>query len=224
MRLLIKIASRERPYQLLEVINEINRLRDPACDSLVLVSADMDDGWPEEIGYVIASRANIRYGERVSKIEAINRDLEKFDWDVVLVLADDMMPLVQGFDALVLEHMNNLFPDTDGCLWFWDNRQHRLCTIPCMGRKYWEEHGRRIYHPSYKSYFADDEQTELAISEGKMVKIEGPFVKDIHPMHADSPRKYDRLLRRNQLAKGEDRANYKARKALGFPQDPTPEA
>lgn len=231
MKLLIKIASRERPYDLWQVLNSITALHGDGCETRVLVSCDDDDTSTKEcqpvpagdfghyaVEYIVP--IDFKWGPRVSKIEAINRDVAAYDWpwDVVLVLADDMEPVIQNFDSVVLQHFRNLFPDTDGELFLSDGRQSRLNTIQCMGRKRWESMNQNIYHPSYHSYWCDNEAMEVAQRDGKLCKIEGPMFMHLHPMYGKSTgRSPDALLKRNQMFKTIDRKNYLHRKSLGFP-------
>lgn len=217
MNLLLKIPSRERPMELMEVLQEILRLR-VLPETRVLVSVDDDDdSMKDRVAFTPGMFVDIVPGTRVSKVEAINRDLGRYDWDVVLVLADDMPPIVQGFDKIVLDHMERLFPDGDGELFLSDGRQDKINTIPCMGRKRWESLGRAIYHPSYHAYWCDNEQMERAQADGKLCKVEGPFALHKHSMYGKGNRKSDDLLRTNQKMKSIDKANYIARKAQNWP-------
>lgn len=220
-RLLIKIASRERPDELREALVEIKKHwshEEGQC--AVLISADDDDTKMADF-IPPPGISPPHYGSRVSKIEAINRDIAECEWpwDVVLVLADDMVPVVKNFDTLVLDLMNSMYPDGDGELWLSDGRQHKFCTIPCVGRKRYESMGY-IYHPSYASYCPDVEQTERGLAEGKMTKVEGAFAMHLHSMFSTprkAPRKPDDLLRHNQSFKSRDRDNLIQRRLLGWP-------
>lgn len=222
MRLLIKIPSRSRPERLTRILVECGRLWSGDRNVRILVSADHDDPTMAEYDppFISGMPIVVKYGDRVSKVEAINRDIDAmpWKWDVVLNLADDMGPVVQDFDRIILQHMATEFPDTNGCLWFSDGRPsgERICEVPVMGRTYWEQHGRVIYRPEYRSYFCDDEWTAVAINEGKLVKVPGPMFRHDHPMYPGAP-PYDPLLRHNQAHKQGDRHLFHQRKARGFP-------
>lgn len=218
MKLLIKIPSRERPAELKEVLDAVFNLKSPYGDTTVLVSADNDDATMADFKY--DHPIVMIYGERTTKVGAINRDIERLQWDVVLVLSDDMIPVVTSFDTIVRAQMTIASDTLDACLWLSDGKQDRIPTIACMGRKYWETHGRFIYDPRFRSYCCDDAQLLLAEHEGKMHKVDGPFALHLHSMHntmGSVGRMPDRLLSHNQRDKKADKEELKRWKAeFGF--------
>lgn len=170
--LLIKLPSRERPKLLLERVAKLAALCADPLNTRILVSGDMDDA--TMTGALIDRlrgfrvHVDVRLGARVSKIEAVNRDLVQEPWDIVLVASDDMVPVLEGYDNEIRKQMALYHPDGDGCLWFSDGRCERLCTYPIMGRRYFDRDGH-VYWPGYTSYYADDEQTAKAQRRGRMV-------------------------------------------------------
>ena len=71
-----------------------------------------------------------------SKIAAYNAISPDPEWDIVLAASDDMWCIQTGWDSIIREAMSQHFPDLDGCLWFSDGRQDRICTfIPSWGGK-----------------------------------------------------------------------------------------
>ena len=58
--------------------------------------------------------------------------------------------------------MTELYPNTDGVLWFNDGNQgNRLNTLCILGKKYYERFNY-IYHPDYTSLWADNEFMDVA--------------------------------------------------------------
>ena len=104
-----------------------------------------------------------------SKIAAYNAIPTDLEWDIVLAASDDMWCAQQGWDTIVREAMAAHFPDLDGCLWFSDGRQNRICTFSIMGRKAYERDGY-VYQPDYLSFFCDNEWTEVWEARGKLHK------------------------------------------------------
>lgn len=155
-------------------------------------------------------------GPRVSKIEACNRGLLDFPhpWDIVVLASDDMLCQVQGWDEIIRHDMATHFPDTDGCLWYPDGHQDRLCTLPVMGRKYFDRFGF-IYHPSYKSLWADNEQHQVAEGMGKLWRSDKVLFRHMHPGWGTA--KMDPLYQANNKHDKMDRENYECRKTKGFP-------
>jgi hypothetical protein len=165
---------------------------------------------------------NLKYyfSNRISKIDAINRDINKYtkiyDWDIIISAADDMIPQVKNYDKVIVENMNKFFPNLDGGLWFYDGYRKDLNTMSIMGRKRYEEFGY-IYHPSYKTWYCDNEYTEIGLTDNKLKFIDQCIIK--HELHAHNPNTpFDRLYQENETneLKLHDNSNFDIRKSKGF--------
>ena len=90
--------------------------------------------------------------------------------------------------------------------------------MPFFGRAYYDSLGY-IYHPSYKSLFCDNEQTEVGLRDGKLVKVDVELFKKMSPdwRNRGTHIRTDELYRRNNRLYVTDKKNYESRKALGFP-------
>ena len=116
------------------------------------------------------------YGNSKTKIEACNADMEKveYPWDIVVLVSDDMVPIVRGYDDVIRSHMIASFPDTNGILWFNDGHQgENLNTLSVMGRTMYQSFGY-IYHPSYKSFYCDTEFTD-----GNVAAVDDEFNRNV---------------------------------------------
>ena len=63
-----------------------------------------------EVADIFTTFKNIKYvyGNSVSKIHAVNRDIETVDeWDIVLLASDDMTPKVKGYDKVKFLKLEN---------------------------------------------------------------------------------------------------------------------
>ncbi len=218
MKILVKFPTRSRPQQFLKVLN---LLHEKATDKDItyLVSWDKDD--PTMNGSVIAQAVDITDiisvpGTSHSKIHACNRDMDKvINWDIVVLISDDMIPQIEGWDEAIRQAMTKYHPDTDGCLWFNDGYQDRICTLCIIGRKYYDRFGY-IYHPDYHSLFCDNEFTEVARGLDKLTYF--TTVLFSHEHFANNPRvKRDALYDRNEALFNIDKQTYERRKAEGFP-------
>jgi hypothetical protein len=218
--LLIKYPTRSRPELFLKTLSEYIQKADNNTFNQYLISCDIDDikMSDEVIKKAEALHPNVKVirGEGFNKIEACNRDIEKAsDWDIVLLISDDMQVIKEGWDNAIRQYMKSLYPDLDGCLWFHDgSQQQAISTLSCMGRKYYDRFGY-LYHPSYKSFYCDDEYTEVAKSLNKITFIEKVIVKHQHPCWGGGVQS-DALYMRNDRYWTEDKNNYKTRKANGF--------
>lgn len=237
-KLLIKIPTRERGLGFVE--KYITNVTNP--DTQIWLTLDKDDrGNYDDIPFPINLDANISIGNSVSKIDAYNRDIpeitEHFDWDVIMVGSDDMWPNTPGFDQIILDDMTEHFPDGDGCLWYntedseselarryrgrkipfgsrdWQNKW--ISMLPIMGRKYYERFGY-IYHPSYKSFWCDNEFTKVAVNSGKIKPIDRTIIRHQHPSW-DGGMAADSLYTSNNANWQKDMTNFKRREAQNFP-------
>ena len=181
-----------------------------ADNTSFLVTVDRDDR--TMVG--VYPDAHIHQGR--GKIAAINAHMDKAgEWDIVLLASDDMLPQVHGYDNAIREAFETHFKDTDGFLWINDGRQEKICTILCMGRKYYLRFGY-LYYPAYRSFYCDNESLDVAQALGKVVKVPC-LIRHEHPMWGGS-HPQDGLYRKNNQWFKADERTYKRRKAQGFPK------
>ena len=157
-----------------------------------------------------------------SKIEACNANMSEIDWewDIVVLVSDDMIPQIQGYDDVIRNHMMAKFPNTDGILWCNDGTQsEKLNTLSILGRTMYERFGY-IYNPEYKSLFCDTEFTDLCKSElkDKCMYIPYCIIRHEHP-GTGFAQNMDALYTHNQRFWTEDMCTYIRRKV--YPVDVT---
>ena len=220
MRLLIKYPTRQRPEQFAKTLAAYHdNLGDPV-NTRFLITVDRNDRtmagtWRNEIFLAMKCGVGLDIHHGKGKIAAINSGMEHAgEWDIVLLASDDMIPLGPRYDGAIRDAMRTYFPDTDGALWIHDGRQDRICTIVCMGRKYYDRFGY-IYHPSYRSLWCDNEWTEVAQALGKIERLP-ELIRNESPDWQGN-QKMDRLYRTNNQYYRVDERNYNHRKAAGFP-------
>lgn len=219
MQILIKYPTRQRPELFLKTLsNYIDKATDNSTIQY-LISFDDDDATmtKDVIEKAMSFHENVVLysGKGFNKIEACNRDIDKANpWDILLLVSDDMQAVADGWDQRIKEDMNKFYPDTDGCLWYHDGAQAWICTLSCIGRKYYETFGY-VYHPSYKSFFCDNEFTDIARAAGKMQLISRMIIKHEHPSW-QSGIESDVLYEKNNKYWAEDESNYANRKAKNF--------
>ncbi len=219
MKILVKFPTRSRPDQFLKTLSEwYNKAKDNSQIDYI-ISYDKDDSkmTPSIIAKANSFGKNIKMvaGLSKSKIDACNRDINKpYKWDIIILISDDMFVQVNGWDEILRENMKKFYPDTDGCLWFNDSHQNRICTLSCMGRKYYERFNY-LYHPSYKSLWCDNEFTDVANKLHRMTYINMKLVNHQHPCWGRAVPNDD-LYRLNEGFFRIDAANYQRRKAVNF--------
>jgi hypothetical protein len=174
MRLLIKYPTRSRPDRYFAGLDSIfrNLSRPDLCSILVTLDEDDPTMWTRETldlleRYPVTAIA----GRSFSKINAFNRDLfhpqAPKDWQILMAFSDDMRVIEPAFDDLIRQHMDFLFPDTDGLIHYPDaDARDAVPVLYVAGRKYFNRDGH-IYNPSYKSYWCDNHSMRVAQLRGK---------------------------------------------------------
>lgn len=220
MKLLIKLPSRSRPQKLLSIIAEYQKMR-TLDTTRFLITLDEDDSMTNTpaVKNVLNMWGNMTviFGESLSKIDAVNRDLNEYtgEWDVVLLASDDMHPVVKGYDEIILNDMAKYYGDTDGVLWYNDGFVgDKLNTLCILGRKYYERFNY-IYHPDYVSLWCDNEFMDVANMLGKQQYIDRVIIEHRHPMNTRQT-KMDALYSRNDRYFSSDKLTYLRRKENNF--------
>jgi hypothetical protein len=211
--ILYKFATRSRPEKFKRAICNIEDFATQPYK--ILVSADVDDvtmynlkmmGWLQQ-----HPKVSIQFGNKVSKIEAINRDMQKAKhWDILVNMSDDMKFLIKGFDKHIVEAFKD---DSSGFIHFPDGYTQDLSTLSIMSRRYFEI-DNYIYHPSYISLWADNEATEVAKMREEYKFVDEKIFEHQHPAWGKAIA--DDLLRESESYYHIDKATYDKRKAQGF--------
>jgi hypothetical protein len=208
----------------MSTLREYMRLANHPEQLGVAISCDEDDTSmsrnlvQEELHRILNKTAwhRIFMGSNKSKIEACNANMGEIDWewDIVVLVSDDMIPQVQGYDDVIRAHMT---PDTNRILWFDDGHQgNKLNTLTMFGRQMYSHFGY-LYHPNYKSLFCDTELTDLCKGELKDRCVYVPYciIRHEHPGTCYA-QNMDALYERNQKFWNEDMYTYIRRKRYEY--------
>ena len=220
MKILLKFPSRERPTKLLEVYKKYISMASNSSEIHGLITLDSNDYTltPELIKDLeeVHPQTQIIVSLSGSKIKAVNRDMDKApDYDIILLASDDMIPQIMGYDEIIRQNMQKLYPDTDGVLWFNDGLQgSRLNTLCILGKKYYQRFGY-IYHPAYKSLYCDNEFMIVANALKKQTYIDQIIIRHEHHVTGKVP--IDPLYAINDSYDKEDHETFAKRLRLGFP-------
>ncbi len=189
-KILYKFASRSRPEKFFAAIkNIIEHSNYP--EYTILCSLDNDDPTMnngqvtesiEDIPMPAGSKLIVNFGYSKNKIDAINRDMEGIEFDILVNMSDDMVFPCLGFDQEIRRHMSESFPDGDGVLLFHDEGKETkdVVTMAIMGKKYYDRFGY-IYFQGYESVWCDVEMTEVAKRLGRLKKCEPSILRHEHP-------------------------------------------
>lgn len=227
MRILLKCPTRSRPQRIISTLIAYIRFANHPEQIGVAISCDEDDESMsrnlvhEELHRVLSKTAwhRIFMSPNKSKIQACNANMNEieWEWDVVVLVSDDMIPQMKGWDDIIRTHMFARFPDSDGILWFNDGYQgEKLNTLCVFGRKMYQYFGY-IYHPEYKSLFCDTELTDLCRNELKDKCMYVPYciIRHEHP-GTGYAQNMDVLYERNQKFWNEDMNTYIRRKRYPY--------
>jgi len=227
MRILLKCPTRSRPQKVIQTLATYMKLANNTKDIGVAVSCDEDDISmtrnlvQEEVIRTLlpAGWSKLFFSPNKSKIEACNANMNEIDWnwDIVVLVSDDMIPQLKGWDDAIRNHMIARFPDTNGILWFNDGHQgDKLNTLCIYGRAMYESFGY-IYQPDYKSLFCDNELTDLCKGElaSKCLYIPYCIIRHEHP-GTGYAQIMDALYAHNQKFWSEDMYTYIRRKQYTY--------
>ena len=216
-KILYKLTSRSRPDRCANTIASIVGSSSVDKEYMILLSCDEDDESMSgfEYPYYTDGRLVIKKGLSKNKIDAINRDVNEFDWDWdILVNVSDDMIIEKGFDSVVRE----AFKDSlDLFLHLPDGfANERLASMSIMGRDYYNRFGY-IYHPSYESVYCDNEAMDVAKELGKYLYVNAHVFKHIHPANVGA-HLMDEQYKKTEAADvhARDCQNYQKRKQNQF--------
>ncbi len=227
MKILLKCPTRSRPQQVISTLGKYIQLATQKDKIGIAVSCDEDDTSmtrnlvKEELERTLKQVAwhRVFFGQNKSKIQACNANMSEveYPWDIVVLVSDDMIPQVSGWDDVIRNHMISRFPDTNGILWFNDGCQgEKLNTLCIYGRRMYEELGN-IYEPEYKSLFCDTELSDRCRTDLKdrCLYVSSCIIRHEHP-GTGFPQKNDALYQHNQRFWSEDMMTYIRRKRYAY--------
>lgn len=185
MKILIKFPTRGRRDKFFNVLDVYYQLSENIDNIEFQITIDTDDESMNNYNVLekLKTYKNLKYdlGFSKNKIDAVNRGIINDNYDIILVASDDMIPKVKGYDNIIRLKMQELYPDTDGVLWFNDGNQgNRLNTLCILGKKYYERFNY-IYHPDYTSLWADNEFMDVANLLNKQTYFNDIIIRHEHP-------------------------------------------
>lgn len=214
MKILYKLTTRSRPDKAFRSIDNI-RESTVEKDPWILVTMDSNDPSCTSSGFKAALKdiPNVftYWGESKNKIDAINRDVPKSGWDIIVATSDDIM-FKPGFDAVI---KNDVALMGDDCtVHYTDGFPHGLImTVPIMTKKYYDRLGY-IYNPVYTSLFCDEEAIHVGNNLKKILYSDAQILEHFHP--AWNKAAWDEQYRFTDGFYLQDKAVYEKRKAENF--------
>jgi len=216
LSILVKFPTRGRADKFFDVFSKYHSMAKNPLRLKFIVSCDQDDeemvACESRFGFY--PNTKVVYGDSHTKIQAVNADIFKEDFDILLLASDDMIPIVNGYDQVIRDKMKCYFPDLDGVLWFNDGfKYQKLNTLSIMGKRYFDRFGY-IYYPGYETMFADAEFTEVAIKLKKIIYFDQVIIQHQHPDYGFC--EIDDLYKKNGCKRRADMILYEKRKKNNF--------
>jgi hypothetical protein len=212
MTILYNFASRSRPAAFFSTLDNIIA-NSSSPDFFIIAKLDEDDlvmnnnSIKEQIESY-SPTVEVRWGSSKSKIHAINRDIPKEGWDIIINISDDQRFIVHGFDKIIRKYIQ-----PDSYLHFPDSfKKEKLCTMYISDRVYFERFGF-IYNPAYDSLWADDEADAVAKMLERYKFVDIPIADHLHYSNGKAVK--DALYKRNDTYR-KDQAVFNQRKAINF--------
>lgn len=217
-RILFKIASRSRRNNFLRAIDSVIDNVSNKDDYHILIAVDSDDATMFPLPVINCPHTykvyNKKTGEEITKISAINRDVNEFeyDWDILVNLSDDQIFTVKGFDNVIRKAFDFCKPYQ--FVHFPDGNRSDLCTMSIIGKDYYNR-DKYIYNPEYKSLYCDNEAQEVAKQRGCYKFVDTQIFEHLHPAYGKSA--FDEQYQRTEaIGNTVDRETYLKRKAINF--------
>lgn len=214
MKILIKFPSRGRPEKFKGTFYQYMNKQSHKHDLQFICSFDTDDEHmdADHIKTYLNNQPNTKYhyGTSSNKIEAINANMDMADpYDILILAADDLFPIVENYDDIIAEDMIKYHPDMDGTLHYMNPSWEERLDIGCIMTKKYYDRFNFIYNPVYKSIFADNEYMEVAKILGKHQYIPNQIFAHHYVMS-------DPTANKNWAFNNEDERNYNERKKHNF--------
>lgn len=216
--LLIKIPTRSRPHQFFKNLDSFYGKLSHKIPYLFLITCDTDDESMNNslVKQRLASYPNLAFSfcTNASKVEACNRDINNYDFDILLAVHDDMQALEKGFDEIIVNTMQKYFPDFDGVLNFNDGFVGGQCnTLPVIGKKFYDRFGY-LYNPGYKALVCNVELTNISKMLKKEIVIDQTIIRHNHPSW--NAGKQDALYTKNEQHHAQDLELFLERRTRQF--------
>jgi hypothetical protein len=221
LKILFKFPCRGRREVFFESLDSLNNNIRDRENYLISLTLDTDDEVlnNEEVINAINAYPNVQieWGTSSSKIEAINRSMPDYDWDVIVCWSNDMFATFYGLDDVFRASIISVSPDLDCLVHFPElDAKEALNVLYIATRKYYDRFGY-IYHPSYKSLWCDNETMEVAKLLGKYHYFNVPSLY-IHknPAYHQYQMVRDELFNHQQSFWHEDESNFRQRQSINF--------
>lgn len=221
MKICFVFPSRSRPIKFFKSLNNIREMSE-SDNYFIIAKLDEDDesvntnpireklkkDYPE---------VTVKWGISYNKVHAINRSMEDLpECDILIIMSDDIVWDVNGFDNEIRQAFKEHFPNLDGTVHFPDDHgKERTIIVSILGINLYKRFGY-LYHPDYANLFCDNEFTDVTKQLNKYVFVNKRLFTHNHPIW--TKKDWDDLYRANENPETykRDREVYLKRKSNNF--------
>lgn len=214
--ILYNFASRQRPRQFFELLDIIRNLSANKNYSVLakLDTTDKTNYDEARIEMYYPEVAVIRSNHK-SKIQAINNMVTAAD--IIVTVSDDLVFTANHFDNIIRQYCGPddfvLFPEPYAESQHAKGKNERIAVMNVTGGRYWAR-TNYVYHPEYRSFFCDAEETNKARILGRLKIAKEIIFYHKHP--TANFKTNDITYMENQRWWGTDKQTYYKRKAINF--------
>jgi hypothetical protein len=192
--------SRERPEKFFKALDNLRDMSE-SKDYQIWAKLDLDDPTMVRREIIVKIKTEypevtVKWGLSQGKIHAVNRDCEDLpECDIIIIMSDDIIFDVRGFDSEIIEAFQKHFPNYDGTVHFPDDHgAEKTIIVSMLGINLYKKLGY-LYNPIYTSVYADDDFTEMTKLMSKYVFINRRLFTHAHPVWNNS--EWDELYKKN---------------------------
>jgi len=217
---LFKYPTRQRPEWFRQTLAAYYSRLSGVHEYRFVITMDIDDDtmiFNQGMGAFLSSHQNLswHYGNHKSKIEACNAGVPDEDWDILVLVSDDMTPIVTCFDDIIARDMQQHFPQFDGVLHYNDGKVgNKLMTLSVLGREFYKKVGF-VYWPAYRGTWCDNDTMETAQQWGKYWYSDQTIIR--HDWQQHEKYKGDAVYQKGESSYPADKLIYEWRKGRKFP-------
>jgi len=214
MKILFKYPTRGRPDWFKRTLELWLTLLSPHHEAIFLVAMD-DDDWsmnnPTMQLYLNGlQQVAYYYKPHKNKIEAYNSGLEDRQFDVIMPIADDLLPQCESYDCILAAAYLESWPKLNGAIHFNDGRTRRnRIGHPIIGRVLYDNLG--YLTPPHYAAWSDREHNAVLVHRKALKHY--PMVLFRHEWQKYGP---DDTYNRADKRHGEDKRIFLERKKAGL--------
>jgi len=125
----------------------------------------------------------VKWGKSKGKVDAINRSMEGIpECDIIIIMSDDIVWDVFGFDDEIRDAFRKHFPNLDGTVHFQEfNAKNRTIIVSMLGINLYKQLGY-LYWPEYVSVYSDNDFTEMTRRMKKYAYVSKIIFSHHHPI------------------------------------------